>query len=1003
MSVLLSTSAMAQPITYSGVDNSTIKPADIITTGPWLDSRTKDTIELANTAAFNAGKLLVVTQNYVLTDNTVLTAATKIIKGGSFSSNELLTLDVAPTPADFAAGATITGATSTQTCVVISKLTSTTYRVKNRTGAFTLGEVLSDGTNSANQGAANPTFTDAYTLTINGPFEAGLYQVFSGFAAGNVTLGVGAAKEVYSEWWGAAGDLATDDATAIQSAITASSNVTPAVLLNRGYKANTQLTMTTNFQKLKGQGVASVIWGNHAGYVLQVGNGITERVGIAVEDLYLWSPTGKGLLVTQANKSNFKNLWSWSAGNCFTVDELSIINTFDHITASSNLYGSMRTMYPLLPTLVSTGIGILVQRTTAESNALTFISPLVEGVGSHGIMVQGTHVTITFINPLSEGNAGWGFYFDGNTGYNGNLTLINPYTEANTLGALYAKKQIRMQILGGQLGSTVNATGKIEFVDVLSSLITSYTSNSFTEDSDCSGNIIISSSTFADNTSTNHISTTAYAKSQDAVLAREPDQGVALTAAASGSSGITVADNDNIDFGTGNFTLVWKGNVPDWTADSRFLTKRLFSGGACLDFANLSTRKFDFFNGTTSYTSTLTHSFVAGTSHEIVCVVTRETASTAGSVRFYTDGILFETLTITAGSPGSYSNNEGLYILGTNATTGQRVAGTVHHAITFNRALTAAEVLDLYRNGPNFADKWGSQTELMPNQVDRDFSGASAWADVDLVAGSGAYDETTDLTITAGAAGAGDYCTLTVASAPTTIGKRYRMTYDLANIVGSWILKDFTGVQTIGTISANATQGYLEWTATTTGGFRLIAVSNLASGDFDNFTLKEIGATLALEPEGIQVDGWKDSSTNGLNATYPAAGSSLTRPVPTSNGAILLSTTTVALNANADTTIYTVPTGKRCVLTHAILVAGADAGATSAISIGADGSETDFIPAAVLSNLDAANDAVILQPVPVAALPVKNKSYAADTVIQAQVATQSGGATNTLYLFGFLY
>jgi len=119
-------------------------------------------------------------------------------------------------------------------------------------------------------------------------------------------------------------------------------------------------------------------------------------------------------------------------------------------------------------------------------------------------------------------------------------------------------------------------------------------------------------------------------------------------------------------------------------------------------------------------------------------------------------------------------------------------------------------------------------------------------------------------------------------------------------------------------------------------------------------------------------------------------------------GAVLLSATTVALNANADTTIYTVPAGVRCILSHAILVAGADAGATTTIAIGQDGAETDFIPANTLSNLDAQYDAVKLQPIP-NTTPLKNKSYAAGTVIQAQVGTQSGGATNTLYLFGTLY
>lgn len=115
----------------------------------------------------------------------------------------------------------------------------------------------------------------------------------------------------------------------------------------------------------------------------------------------------------------------------------------------------------------------------------------------------------------------------------------------------------------------------------------------------------------------------------------------------------------------------------------------------------------------------------------------------------------------------------------------------------------------------------------------------------------------------------------------------------------------------------------------------------------------------------------------------------------------LLSTTTVALNADADTTLYTVPTGKRCVLTHGILVLGADASTTD-ISIGQNGAETDFLAATDLGLINAQYDSCILQPIP-AANVLLGKSYAAGTVIELQVTNQAGGATNTLYLFGFLY
>ena len=115
----------------------------------------------------------------------------------------------------------------------------------------------------------------------------------------------------------------------------------------------------------------------------------------------------------------------------------------------------------------------------------------------------------------------------------------------------------------------------------------------------------------------------------------------------------------------------------------------------------------------------------------------------------------------------------------------------------------------------------------------------------------------------------------------------------------------------------------------------------------------------------------------------------------------LLSSTTVALNADADTTLYTVPVGKRCILSHAILVAGADASTTD-ISIGQNGAETDFLAATDLGLINAQYDAAILQPIP-AANVLLSKSYAAGTVIEAQVTNQAGGATNTLYLYGTLY
>lgn len=115
----------------------------------------------------------------------------------------------------------------------------------------------------------------------------------------------------------------------------------------------------------------------------------------------------------------------------------------------------------------------------------------------------------------------------------------------------------------------------------------------------------------------------------------------------------------------------------------------------------------------------------------------------------------------------------------------------------------------------------------------------------------------------------------------------------------------------------------------------------------------------------------------------------------------LLSTTTVSHASATQTTLFTVPVGKRCVL-HSCVIVAAGNESTTAITIGQNGALTDWLGTQTLSNLDAANDAVILQPVP-NATPVKLKSYAETTLIKVDVTSAVGNAGNSYYLFGFLY
>ena len=91
---------------------------------------------------------------------------------------EILILNVAPA-SDWVAGDIITGQSSAKTCVCVSKITALTYYVRERTGAFTLGEVIGvTGTAAklADQGAAYPTIT---APTDN------VHKVYESLSAGN--------------------------------------------------------------------------------------------------------------------------------------------------------------------------------------------------------------------------------------------------------------------------------------------------------------------------------------------------------------------------------------------------------------------------------------------------------------------------------------------------------------------------------------------------------------------------------------------------------------------------------------------------------------------------------------------------------------------------------------------------------------------------------------------------------------------------------------------------
>ena len=347
-----------------------------------------------------------------------------------------------------------------------------------------------------------------------------------------------------------------------------------------------------------------------------------------------------------------------------------------------------------------------------------------------------------------------------------------------------------------------------------------------------------------------------FANKQDAMLAnpRAFAQAIHMTGAASGSNGITVADDANFHFGTGNFTLRWKGRLPDWTP----------AVGADLLFNNNSTwilainpagHPYLYLNGHAN-TASESISAVDNSEHEIVAVITTGATRTYD---FYVDGYplgvqqthsYIATITIISS----------LQVLG---EPGYRSGGDVSFATLYNRALTAAEVLDLYRNGINSADKWGSQTSLITGDNSTFASNTGWWS-----ASGGASIGSGSATIPQG-----EYI-YNISNIPRIKGKMIRF-----NAVFTGNLQVADGVNTvIVPVSGVDSEILLEDIAT-----NFVLVGGAGGTVVDTVTLYEIGATLALEPEGIQPNPgqWLDSSTNKLHAMQPAAGSEPTRRLKT--------------------------------------------------------------------------------------------------------------------------
>lgn len=179
---------------------------------------------------------------------------------------------------------------------------------------------------------------------------------------------------------------------------------------------------------------------------------------------------------------------------------------------------------------------------------------------------------------------------------------------------------------------------------------------------------------------------------------------------------LSIADNDNLDFGTNTFTIEFFGIlnlVASYT--QRLLIKTSSNINIEIQIsAGTTALVFVLGDGTNIYYEIFNSLFTSGEKVHILWVVNR-----TGQFSVYKNGVLLSKTSAvgTLANVGSLSN-AGNLIIG-NSTTTHYLLAAIYKLAFYNRALTLAEAISYYNNGrPDlyvipYADRGASQTDLV--------------------------------------------------------------------------------------------------------------------------------------------------------------------------------------------------------------------------------------------------------------------------------------------------